>query len=399
MLKAKGAVYLRHGGTAGRLLGDADPGGSRRHSPSPSAGRDARRPMTRRRGRGRRRRRRDGAREGHRPLQRRRHLRRQGHRVSVLEAGTARPRLPLRVFVDRSARVRCGRPARTGGASRPSAVRRRVVRLQRHRRAAVVPAEAAEAGARSPSAIRRAPSARTTSRTRWWRCRTRPRASSATRRRRTPEARKPFVEVSGRKGLGREGRRPARHADREGRRRSRASATPSSPPPTRQRVAAPARGRRGALLHDQVLARQGDRVRPRRGAQLRGRERARTSSTPWCAPTTSCRKLAAALTAWTKPRLVASLGSVPPAELDGGNGIARSVGAGARGRAPRRRGRAGRAHARVLGAGQVRLLPGAGLQRLLPPRADPERRSGTTCAAGAPRRWSTSAPSSRGRST
>ena len=41
-----------------------------------------------------------------------------------------------------------------------------------------------------------------TSPTRWWRCRTRRRASSATRRQPTEDAKKPFVEVSGRKGLG-----------------------------------------------------------------------------------------------------------------------------------------------------------------------------------------------------
>ncbi len=130
-----------------------------------------------------------GAREGHRPLERRRHLRRQGHRLSVLEARPARhatsttassstrPHGPLWATSDRR------------GQDRPSAVRRRRLRLQRHRRAPVVPAEAAQAGARSPSAIRRAPSARITSPTRWWRCRTPRRASSATHRRRIPTTR------------------------------------------------------------------------------------------------------------------------------------------------------------------------------------------------------------------
>ena len=43
----------------------------------------------------------------------------------------------------------------------------------------------------------------------------------------------------------------------------------------------------GALLHGEILARQGHRVRHRRGAQFRGRERTRTCSTPPFAPTTS----------------------------------------------------------------------------------------------------------------
>ena len=93
VLKAKGAVYLRTDGPPRRLLGDADPGGSRRRRRQPTApgvtpeglmdagptDEDAD----------------DGAREGHRPLERRRHLRRQGHRLPVLEAGAARARLPL----------------------------------------------------------------------------------------------------------------------------------------------------------------------------------------------------------------------------------------------------------------------------------------------------------------
>ena len=86
------------------------------------------------------------------------------------------------------------------------------------------------------------------------------------------DAKRPFVEVSGRKGLGVKaddlidrviakalvGGRPA--PDRPAGRRA---------APHRRRH----RHRRRALLPDQVLAHQGDRVRHRRGAQLRGRER------------------------------------------------------------------------------------------------------------------------------
>ena len=103
-----------------------------------------------------------------------------------------------RVFDDRPA-GRCGRrhrPRRRAGAPPFGA---RLVGLQRHRHAAVVPAEAAEAGAgraRLPEQAR----ASIHTRTRWWRCRMRRPASSGT----TPreDADRPFVEVSGRKGLG-----------------------------------------------------------------------------------------------------------------------------------------------------------------------------------------------------
>ena len=99
----------------------------------------------------------------------------------------------------------------------------------------------------------------------------RPRARLRAAPRRTRS--KPFVEVSGRKGLGREGRRPARPLDRtaaeevakrnpraDGRRASRASA---------EQIAV------AAVRYFMVkyLARQGHRVRHRRGAELRGRER------------------------------------------------------------------------------------------------------------------------------
>ena len=66
---------------------------------------------------------------------------------------------------------------------------------------------------------------------------------------------------------------------------------------------------------------------------------------------------------------------------------ARAVGAGARGLAPRRRRRTGGAVAGVRGARQVRVRPGAAVQRVLPPRARSSTKNATTCGAGAPRRW------------
>ena len=65
----------------------------------------------------------------------------------------------------------------------------------------------------------------------------------------------------------------------------------------------------------------------------------------------------------------------------------RAVVAGARGGAAGRGRRAGRSHARVLGAGQVRFRACAGVQRLLQPCARrSSTRSATTCAGGARRR-------------
>ena len=76
----------------------------------------------------------------------------------------------------------------------------------------------------------------------------------------------------GPQGARRQGRRPARPLIDKAARRSRAAQSRAR----RRRRAAHRRADRrrgGALLHDQVLARQGDRVRHRGGAQLRGRER------------------------------------------------------------------------------------------------------------------------------
>ena len=92
--------------------------------------------------------------------------------------------------------------------------------------------------------------------------------------RRPPDESKPFVEVSGRKGLGVKADDLLDRADRQGARRGRARATRSCRADETPRTAETIGDRRGALLPGQVLAHQGDRVRHRRGAELRGRERA-----------------------------------------------------------------------------------------------------------------------------
>ena len=146
--------------------------------------------------------------------------------------------------------------------------------LQRHRLAADVPAGAAQPGAAHAGPSRAKPRTRFTSRTRWSRCRTRPRASSAT----TPTAERGRAEAVrrgvGTQGARREDRRPARSAHRQGRRPKSRSATRSSPPTSAGAIGDADCGRRDPLLHAEVLARQADRVRHRGGAQLRGRDRA-----------------------------------------------------------------------------------------------------------------------------
>ena len=87
------------------------------------------------------------------------------------------------------------------------------------------------------------------------------------------DAKKPFVEVSGRKGLG------VKADDLIDRVIEKALVEVGSPAERPAGGGAPQdrgtdRHRRGALLPDQVLAHQGDRVRHRRGAQLRRRKRA-----------------------------------------------------------------------------------------------------------------------------
>ncbi len=86
------------------------------------------------------------------------------------------------------------------------------------------------------------------------------------------EAAKPFVEVSGRKGLGVKADdlldRLIEKALGEVTRRN-----PELPAEDARQTAGAGRGRRRALLHGQVLAHQGDRLRHRRGSQLRRRKR------------------------------------------------------------------------------------------------------------------------------
>ncbi len=87
------------------------------------------------------------------------------------------------------------------------------------------------------------------------------------------DAGRPFVEVSGRKGLG------VKADDLVDTLVEKALAevtkrNPELPEDERRRTAEHDRGRRRPVLHGAVLARQGDRVRHRRGAELRGRERA-----------------------------------------------------------------------------------------------------------------------------
>ena len=167
------------------------------------------------------------ARKSDRALERRRHLRRQGHRQPVLEVRPARPRLPLPPVrhAGRTA-ARCGRrPRRT-------AIRRRrrsagAAHLQRDRLAADVPAGAAQPGAARRSATRTRPTTRSISPTRWWRSRTRPRGSWATRSP-TEDAAEAVRRGVGPQGSRREDRRPARSAHRARRRPKSRSATRSS---------------------------------------------------------------------------------------------------------------------------------------------------------------------------
>ena len=72
--------------------------------------------------------------------------------------------------------------------------------------------------------------------------------------------------------------------------------------------------------------------------------------------------------------VAAALASTPPEPLDvGQRGSARGLGAGARSGAARRDGRAGRADAGAVGHREVRVRAGAGVQRLLSPLPDPQR--------------------------
>ena len=181
------------------------------------------------------------------------------------------------------------------------------------------------------------------------------------------DARKPFVEVSGRKGLG------VKADDLIDTLIEKAAAEvveaqPRVQPPTTRsawRGSSPWR-RCATSWSSSRAARSSPSTSTRRSAS---RARAGpTSSTPWCAPTTSCRSCRSASG-------VAEAGARRLARRPAAGGtrrrqrLPRGVGLVARGRAARRRGRAGRPHARVLGPGEVRVLAGAVVQRLLPPRA------------------------------
>ncbi len=99
------------------------------------------------------------------------------------------------------------------------------------------------------------------------------------------EARKPYVEVSGRKGLG------VKADDLLDRLEAAARAEVDSrhaeaPEAERARHRARHRHRRAALLPAEVHAHRHHRFRFPRRAQLRGRDRARIASMPWCARAT-----------------------------------------------------------------------------------------------------------------
>ena len=187
ILKAQGAVFLQ---TEGKLAGcwvmRIDEGGDADAEPTPAT--DDRR--------------RRGARKGDRPLERRRDLRRQGHRQPVLEVRPARPRLPLPPVRD------AGRTAARCGRRRPATANRRRRRSARRKRIYnVIDSRQMYLQALLSQALRTLghptrPRTRSISRTRWWRCRTPRRGSWAIQPADGDEAKKPFVEVSGRKGLG-----------------------------------------------------------------------------------------------------------------------------------------------------------------------------------------------------
>ena len=99
-------------------------------------------------------------------------------------------------------------------------------------------------------------------------------------------------------------------------------------------------------------------------------------------------------TASTSAGVLAALDRTPADALTGDIGrVARALGAGARGGAARRGRRPGGADAGVVGAGEVRVRPGAGVQRLLPSVLRSSTRSATTSACGGRRRSPTTARS------
>ena len=146
--------------------------------------------------------------------------------------------------------------------------------LQRHRRAAVVPAEAPEAGAhrgRPPGGGRAAHAllVRDGGAVARHRARAGLRAGS-----RPEDAKRPFVEVSGRKGLGVKADDLIDRVIEKALAGGGAAATRSCPTGAARRSRERHRRCRRALLHVKYSADQGHRLRHRRGAQLRRRERA-----------------------------------------------------------------------------------------------------------------------------
>ena len=211
----------------------------------------------------------EAAREGHRPLERRRHLRRQGPREPVLEVRPARPRLPLSpVRRRRPTAGRCGRrrPATNEPGAPPFGHAQRIYNvidsrqmylqalLSQALRTLGHPTEAENSIHFSYEMVA---------------------LSHATARELGYEtaagrdAKKPFVEVSGRKGLG------VKIDDLLDLLTNKATAevakrNPEFTPEECQRVGAQIAVARDPVLHAEVLARQADRVRHRGGAQLRG---------------------------------------------------------------------------------------------------------------------------------
>ena len=136
------------------------------------------------------------------------------------------------------------------------AVRPRGVGLQRHRHAPVVPAEAAEAGAGGAGLSRTGGAFDPLLLRDGGALPSRPRASLATTPRKTPTS--PFVEVSGRKGLG------VKADDLLDRLRDKAAVevakrNPELPEADAKQIAESHRHGRRALLHGEVLTRQGHR--------------------------------------------------------------------------------------------------------------------------------------------
>ena len=198
VMKASGAVYLQ---TEGRLAGcwvmpiQDDPESKPKLKPRPQNQSRHRPPRPRSEDTG-------GTREGHRPFERRRHLCRQGHRLPVLETGTARQGFPVPRVRQPAARDHCGQPVQRtarrthppfGGASYVyNVIDVRQSYLQKLLKQALVAAGHPEGAERSHHF-----SYETVA------------LSHATARELgyvldpgSEDAKRPFVEVSGRKGLG-----------------------------------------------------------------------------------------------------------------------------------------------------------------------------------------------------